>query len=135
MQEHLSNKIDAQRVTSATTSDYITQLVTGRATLSLNINNNDGSPSTSSTFSPPSQQQQQTQPQSSPQQPPPYQMSRGIKTVTDLYRKRNDRLAGGHSVESFGATLGCQMATRRKREVLQQAPLHHSYHQKVRRRT
>jgi hypothetical protein len=108
MQEHLSNKIDAQRVTSATTSDYITQLVTGKATLSLNINNNDGSPSTLSTFSPPSQQQQQTQPQSSLQQPPLYQMSRGIKTVTDLYRAWNDGLAGDYSVESLEQRWGAK---------------------------
>ncbi|SAM03403.1 hypothetical protein, partial, partial [Absidia glauca] len=115
MQEHLSNKIDAQRVTSATTSDYITQLVTGKATLSLNINNNDGSPSTLSTFSPPSQQQQQPLPQSSQQQPlpqsslqqpPSYRMSRGIRTVTDLYREWNDGLAGGYSIISLEQRWG-----------------------------
>ncbi|SAM09828.1 hypothetical protein [Absidia glauca] len=106
MQEHLSNKIDAQRVTSATTSDYITQLVTGKATLSLNINNNDGSPSTLSTSSPPFQQQQQPQPQSSLQQPPSYRMSRGIRTVTDLYREWNDGLAGGYSIISLEQRWG-----------------------------
>ncbi|SAL97782.1 hypothetical protein [Absidia glauca] len=121
MQEYLSNKIDTQRVTSATTNDYITQLVTGRATLSLNVNNNDGTPSSLSTSSPPFQQQQthssqqqplpqssqqQPLPQSSLQQPPSYRMSRGIRTVNDLYREWNDGLAGGYSIISLEQRWG-----------------------------
>jgi hypothetical protein len=137
MQQDLANKIDVQRETAATTNDYISQLVTGRATLSLNLNRNDGGSSIISTTSSPSTQHQQEQPQSAQQQqpqstqqqqpqsssherPPFYKMSQGIRTITDLHREWYVGLAGGFSVASLEQEWGTKWRNDQGEKILQQ---------------
>lgn len=115
MHADLSTRLDSQIATQARTNDYITRLVTGQATISLNISLPDLVDG---------QQRPYTSTISSIPQPPPvqedirdgdartssihsniqtnsvpsYSMSRGILTITDLWREWTEGLCGGHAV-------------------------------------
>jgi hypothetical protein len=120
MHEELVNLIQSQRATSATTNDYISQLVSGRATLSLHLNLNDGATSILTTSSPPplthsqqtqhfpSSQQQQHPELSALEEPPTYAMSRGIQTINDLHREWYNGLSGGYPVAELEQRWGVQ---------------------------
>ncbi|KAI8099487.1 transcriptional activator of glycolytic enzymes-domain-containing protein [Halteromyces radiatus] len=108
-------KMEAHRSTSSTTNDYISQLVTGRATLSLNINFNDGNSSIVATSTPVPSSHQHVSTSSSPsmpntddQVPPLYRMNRALKSLGDLWREWYVGLAGGYAVDDLEKRWGSQ---------------------------
>ncbi|KAI8093701.1 uncharacterized protein BX664DRAFT_385083 [Halteromyces radiatus] len=111
--EDLSRQMEAHRSTSSTTNDYISQLVTGRATLSLNINFNDGNSSVVATSTPVPSAHQHVSTSSSPstpntnhQVPPLYRMNRAIKSLDDLWREWYVGLTGGYAVDDLEKRWG-----------------------------
>ncbi|SAM01699.1 hypothetical protein [Absidia glauca] len=98
MQEDLVNKIDSQQATFTTTNDCISELVTAKATLSLNLNYNDGSSSVLTTSSPSSSLIAFTTTTTTTT------TSATILATTTIY----DGLAGGYPVETLVRQWGAK---------------------------
>ena len=119
MHQDLSARLTDQLNTQARTNDYITRLVTGQATISLNINlppvNSNEQPTSSNiiTTSIPS-----SSPSTNPSIPPAddsnnhgvptYSMSRGIVSIPDLWREWYEGLCGNYSISELERRWGTQ---------------------------